>query len=372
MKNELENIEDLFVSMTKISPSNRELPYTVWQEEKDRFLRALMKSVLQLTSQKQIRYCIRWYQDKITRMLDQVSVSLEESAIQNPERLTLVFDLLEEFKLTFENDFDLSRVIPIRLQTKESAILTPVAGELELQLEAEGISDDLKLIALAPFHELILSERNPVSFHQLYYLKQYANRLSLIGSEIGYRKSKSIAFSEILIELNFNNPKFFQYLINSISQKARGDSRNSYESLVFLTDYRKRINQIFIPKGIRYTKAFPSIKKQLLRWLNEEIKLLQAKSSAPEEMEPYLKLNLSVSQMAYLTSLFYKHDVFHEPVKAKVIRGITQTFSSRETTRISPGSFKTKAQEPGENAVQEVRKLLKAMVKDTENYLGWS
>lgn len=365
MKNELEPIEEHLFSAEDQTYSSFS-----WQEEKERFLRALVKTVLQLANQKQIHYYIRWYQNKIIRLVDQVFVSLEESAIQYPERLNLAFDLLEEFRLTFENDFDLFRSIPIGLKTKECDILTPVAGELKARLEAEGINEDLRQIALVPFLELIKSETNPVSFHQLYYVKHYASGLSRFEIQLRVRKSKDLAFAEILIGLNFNNPQFFQYLINSISQKERGDARNSREGLAYLKDYRKRINQIFIPKGICYTKAIPSIKKQLLSWLNEEIKLLQAKSSNPEETEPYLKLNLSVSQMAYLTSLFYKHDVFHEPVKAKVIRGITQTFSSRETTRISPGSFKTKAQEPGDNAVEEVRKLLKAMVKDTEDYLG--
>lgn len=370
MKNELENLEGLFISLIEGSVLEAELFSTAWPEEKDRFLRAVMKNVLQLQSERQICYYVRWYQDRIVRLADNVFLGLEESEIQDGEPLQLLFDLLDEFSLAFKNDFDLSGSIPIGLHTKECAVLTPVAGELEALLEAEGISDDLIQIALIPIGELIKSETNPFSFHELYYVRHYTNGLSSIGAEIGSRKNKDFALAEILIGLNFNNPQFFQYLINSISQKERGDARNSREGLAYMKDYRKRINQIFIPKGICYAKAIPSIKKQLLSWLNEEIKLLQAKSSNPEEVEPYLKLNLSVSQIAYLTSLFYKHDVFHEPVKAKVIRGITQTFSSRETTRISPGSFKTKAQEPGDNAVEEVRKLLKAMVKDTENYLG--
>ncbi len=370
MKNELEVLEKLSdQALLKSFYYDHDQAF-LWREEQDRFLRALMKTVLQLTSQKQIHYYIYWYQDRIIRLADQVFLNLCESGAEDKEWLDLIFELLEEFRLAFQNDFDLSRNIPVGLYSNERAILTPVAGELEARFEAEGISDDLKQIALVPIRELIKSETSPVSFHRLYYVKHYANVLSSIQAEIESRKNKNLALAEILIGLNFNNPQFFQYLINSISQKERGDARNSREGLAYLKDYRKRINQIFIPKGICYTKAIPSIKKQLLSWLNEEIKLLQAKSSNPEETEPYLKLNLSVSQMAYLTSLFYKHDVFHEPVKAKVIRGITQTFSSRETTRISPGSFKTKAQEPGDNAVEEVRKLLKAMVKDTENYLG--
>ncbi len=370
MKNELESLESLAMSITEGFRSNSESPFTSWYGEKDRFLRAVMNRILQISSEKQIRYYIRWYQDRIVRLADQVFAQIREIEVEDPERLNLVFELLEEFRATFEKDFDLSRSIPIGLQTNERTILTPVAGKLKVQLEAEGISDDLKQIALIPFRELFQSGTAPVSFHQLYYVRYYAKELSLIETQIGTRRTKDLALAEILLGLNFNNPQFFQYMIKLISQKVRGEARNAREILTYLKDYRKRVNQIFIPKGICYSKAIPSIKKQLLNWLNEEIKLLQAKNNEPEETEPYLKLNLSVSQMAYLTSLFFKHDVFHEPVKAKVIRGITQTFSSKETTRISPGSFKTKAQEPGDNAVEEVHKLLKAMVKDTENYLG--
>ncbi len=368
MKNELEFIEELSLDTGKNYSRDSELSYQ-WIAEKDRFLRALMKSVLHFSNQKQIRYYIRWYQYKIIHLADQVFFFVQGHSSQDPARLKLIFDLLEEFKMAFENDFDISSSIPVGMHTNERAILTPVAGMIDAQLEAAGIRDDLREIVLMPFRELIESQAKPISFHRLDYLTHYINRLSLLGPEIGSVKDKESALVEILIDLNYNNFRLFRYVAAMVERRMVTDRLGQSDRLTYLNGYKMKINQISGSKIIYYTDTFPSIKKQLLKWLNEEIKLLKLRNSQPDEKSPSLKVNLSVSQMAYLTSLFFKHNLFLEPVKANVIRGITQTFSSRETTRISPGSFKSKAQEPGDNAVQEIRKLLKAMIKDTEEYL---
>ncbi len=59
MKNELAILENFLETATGIFQNDSSIAFS-WHEEKDRFLRALIKNVLQLPSQKKILYYVLW------------------------------------------------------------------------------------------------------------------------------------------------------------------------------------------------------------------------------------------------------------------------------------------------------------------------
>jgi hypothetical protein len=175
-----------------------------------------------------------------------------------------------------------------------------------------------------------------------------------------------------LIRVNYNHIRLLGYIINKISQSLNGVEGFSSQ-LEILFGFKKMINQIPEYIDLIYDPMLEPLKKQLVNWLDEEIEYLnhtQIDSDTCEDKLPALRLNLSVAQMAYLTSLFYKHGIFQQPVKARIVETITQTFSSKETEKISPASFTARFQRPNDSSVRSIRKLLKGMVEDADAFLN--
>lgn len=367
MRNELENLEDLSMNILKGLPFG-EAPLMQLGEEKDRVLRAIMKNVLQLPSKKQTRYYIRWYQNRLVKLADNLCRDSNERHIE-PQVQLLALELVEEFRLTFKNDFDNSQSIPLGELFRERENTTITSEEIRISFETAGVSENLIAIVLIPVNEFTETTTGPVTFEQYHYLQKYLSELQQTDFKNSLHSQVDLTVMDLLVRLNYNHVRFLNFAIDHITRSIK-ERTNPQEKLALLNEYLKMVNQVPEMKELSYQAALPSVKAQLNRWLSEEVDCLKNTSMEEPEKVPLLKLNLSVSQMAYLTSLFFKQGVFMEPVKAKVFRSMTQTFSSRETARISPGSFTTKSKEPGDSAVMGVRKLLRAMVQEIDEYLN--
>lgn len=366
----LEAIISQFVNGDLALPENFE--HTIWKKEKVSFLGAVILEIKSLSTANQIEYCVRWCQDNLVKLTDQLFDSLE-----NPDKsrhsIRMFLDLFFEFQKIFSKDFNIDVPIPVALCYYDSERLMQIMDELVSMFRSAGIEARLLEIIFKPIIEYVQPAKvGNVSFRQYLYLNVYVNELLTADLKGTKYHDKELAIVEILIRLNYNHIRLLGYVSSKILQLASEVQTLVEKSHIYL-DFKKIINQISVYEDLSYDVRLEPIKNQLADWLDEEINYLVHSQSAAvgdESKMPSLKLNLSVAQMAYLTSLFYNHNVFRQPVKRKIIETITDTFSSAETNKISIASFKARFQRPNDSTVRNIRKLLKGMIADTDAFLN--
>src|SRR5690606_15035311 len=110
---------------------------------------------------------------------------------------------------------------------------------------------------------------------------------------------------------NFNSVKFFKYLTFEILEELE-THKNDIQKINLLYKLLKNYNQKQIRNFIKYKPNLPSLKEQIISWIEEEIEYLTKKIkldtnqfiniSSNEEKTKFLT-GLSVAQLSYFFGL---------------------------------------------------------------------
>ncbi|MBN2682676.1 MAG: hypothetical protein JXR58_09220 [Bacteroidales bacterium] len=206
-----------------------------------------------------------------------------------------------------------------------------------------------------------------ISLEHLEYLKLVLARLKRLSQEDMFNEDEII---DCLIFLNYNASKFFHYLSKRIKLEIE-ELEDCRQRIDILNHYLNKFSQQPVMEKVKYTCNHTSIKKQMRAWLSEEIRFNASKliHSVPEPVKRDFEKNeekigtgLSVSQIAYLSSLMFEVGVLTDKNKSNTLRIISQIVSSLNQQNISFQSLQKKFYEADNSTREAIRDLLIKML----------
>jgi len=156
---------------------------------------------------------------------------------------------------------------------------------------------------------------------------------------------------EVLIILNFNARKYFQYYVKRIATQleAEDTARGKLEKLRLEL---KIVNQVQCEFNIAYSNKFPSIQTMIADWISEEIRFLEKSNELsivnPSNEKEFIKgdfkfeFDMSVSQFAFFIKAFIETGVIQNKNISELIRFLSRFVKTKRSENISYESFRMK------------------------------
>jgi hypothetical protein len=206
---------------------------------------------------------------------------------------------------------------------------------IENALNHSIIVKDLKAIVLNVLHDFKRNSLNTdINFKKYNYINVFTNYLEkLIQSFVHINQFTTIRFIEFLIEMNFNEYNFLNWI--SADLKEKGQKLNDTRSKI---QYFKDLNTKFLNFPIRvnsmYADAKIDLKTQLVNMSSNELNCLNyvgiEKDKTPKVNHSKQKMNLknNSSEMILLLQTLNKNNFVEEMNVSDLARFISSNFTS--------------------------------------------
>jgi hypothetical protein len=202
-----------------------------------------------------------------------------------------------------------------------------------------------------------------LTYYDFNYCSDY---ISVLHHQIDFENSIEEGIKECLFELNFNSLQFFKYLTFDILQELKTHENNIQKIDVLyrlLKDYNQKQSRNFL----KYKANLPSLKEQIISWIEEEIEYLTMKIKLEanqltnvynnEEKIKFLT-SLSVAQLSYFFGLLMEVGIIKHKNQTDVFRFISENFKTNNTQKISVDSIKVKYYNVETNTKNAVREKI--------------
>ncbi len=176
-----------------------------------------------------------------------------------------------------------------------------------------------------------------------------------------------------LISSDFNTFKVFFFITRDVNNNIK-ESYTNEEKLNGYKQYLKKLKTTTIAISYRLNPNLPSLRDQLMNWVNEEvifcehlIETEKAMSNAHAYKRKLLKL--SVPEVSLFTKLLYESKLVDGP-KTKLFSFVSNNFSTEKSKQISTESLSNNYYSVNESSKKSVRKLLKGMLFQLDQMKG--
>lgn len=265
-------------------------------------------------------------------------------------------NFIEDF---FSNYFDRNEKVPVAYLTVSLEELCRQLQVLQQTLKSnEAIDLQLEKILVNNFNKFCLREKISATYNELVYQKELMNELltdQTLASEISVR--------EVLFYFNFNNDDYIAYLYGKL--KALTEPLfTRREKIAALRFEQKNMNQLRTKLNSYVSTSMPSLKEQVNKWIEEEIKFLEveptpeASSKTENEQEDKIQTSLSVAKLALLIRLMVIDKIITNRVVAQVLRIAVRTVTTLQKENIAFGSLETKYHNPDRGTISAVKDML--------------
>lgn len=318
---------------------------------------------------------IAWHQEGLVKMMDQLYLHKQlMRSYQGRYALLILSDLLKTLVKLFPRQTSNDLSIPRVWLDREVKKLLPLWDHLKMEWKSRGVEQQLITLAGIPLVDFIAPRHpNPVTFSEHEYMKCYVSELLCMNLDSKKYKSTDQLLIERLLMLNYNSEGMQEYCISGIKKQLEKCKENKKQMYV-LTIAKKALNQVVAIEGLCYDKKFAPIILTISSWLDEEmifVRDIPAKmlNALQNPFKVLRKLCISVPVMAYLARLLINHGVYEKDETA-VLGHIVDTYCSKETDRMSPKNFYNNFNQPTDAAVRAVRKILRAMLAEADDFLS--
>jgi hypothetical protein len=213
-----------------------------------------------------------------------------------------------------------------------------------------NINDRLLKLTYEPLLKIAtINIQEKLTYYEFNYCLEFINELykqfNLKNDEISESEIK-----EYLYNLNFNSLHFLENLTEDIA-KELDDQENSIEKIDTLYRLLKNYNQKQTRNFISYNEKLPTIKEQIISWIEEEIEYLTKKIKLEANLisdtvntEAKIKFltGLSVAQLSYFFALIIDTGIIKHKNHADIFRFISDNFKTSKADIISKNSVKSK------------------------------
>ncbi|MBT1688896.1 hypothetical protein [Dawidia soli] len=243
--------------------------------------------------------------------------------------------------------------------------IKPTVDELRAKLNALGVDERLATIVLAKLDELVDGSIDDFYYYEITYLLEFAYELTRFRAEQG---DATMALLRLVYYLNYNTHECYEYIIKTLEQAA-SEADNNVDRMAILRLAQKELNQIVTKPGFARKRDRASLKTEIGRWLEEEIRFCDVATPqvAPElngmrTDEPF-QTDLTVAEIAYFLKLLIELGIIKARRRiAKILRFITKYISTDNTDSISLQSLSNKYNKPDGKTMESVKVILLRMV----------
>jgi hypothetical protein len=182
---------------------------------------------------------------------------------------------------------------------------------------------------------------------------------------------------DLLIYLNFNNYRFFNYYI-AIIRKDLKETDTICQQLEKLSWWSKTINQGQTKPMVVYKIKNHSAKEQLVNWLFEEMAYFEMKhhlaNGFAQKVTPVPKSNaivtttISVKQLAFLIRLYYDSGTIKSDNQTELLNQIAAGIKTERKEAVSQQSLRARYYNIDENTKLMVKELLLTLVNLIHKY----
>lgn len=351
---------------SEINPQEAKFYYynDILKEAVDSIKQNIKKSVFQFQDSVHIEHYIHKIQQAVINLRFQILKLIEPKREGDIYKLTTDFNDIDIFSLTYTYLEDLlcfiekhylkyideNIQIPYRSELLETYGITEKLDIVKPLLLNSNIDTQLMKIIFVPFLKLsaiTLEER--ISYKELIYLNVYLMAFyEKITDDFVFTEESVL---QLIIDLNYNTIEMFNVFINKIIQ-ASNAYESIHEKLDFLFHYLKIVNQKHCRTKLFYNSNLPSLKYQIIGWIEEEINYLTKKTQLQsQQQQPNLftqlektkiQSGLSVAQLAYFFKLQVDAGIITQKNQSDIFRHITDNYQTSKVHEISLDSVKNK------------------------------
>jgi hypothetical protein len=324
--------------------------------------------------QSEVESLVQNYQSLIIKLLNDL-FSYQNNSGQNKNlnslyRLLcdLLVNVLTYIETYFSKYFDLDQGIPHIYYLLNNKEFQQQLNKLKIKFKDR--SADLKLTAIITSHFTIRGQgqdKKTITFRDLIYRKELVGELVAIGSS----KSSYKTVEEVLQYMNYNHIEFFKLFIDKLQEEY--NKLETLDAKLEILKYQgKLFRQMYVKPNVALFSQFPSIKDQVLNWIEEEIIFMEGQIKQLEqvplkkEIEPLssskISVALSVAQLAFLIRVLTLGKIITNSNQSDVIRIFATSFKTFKTEDISYGSLYGKYFKPEPAAIKEVKGVLLQLV----------
>jgi hypothetical protein len=269
------------------------------------------------------------------------------SEYERVDCLKITYVYLEKLLLFLEKEYrnylDINTAVPYRSILNKKQEIKDKLNYVQSRLKEVSMSNNLWEMALLPLRNMTkIDIKEKITYSEFTYSCDYIEELFR-----KFKLKKEVEESDIkewLFDLNYNSLEFFDFKTDLINTRL-GKSESEIDKIGTLYQLLKSFNQKPSGSHTRLNQNFPSIKDQILNWIDEEIEYLTRKNKLESILinsQPIVKIKTSLS-VAQLCS-FFKFLVLCHILEPKnhidLFRLICANFKTNKIDKISFQSVK--------------------------------
>lgn len=270
--------------------------------------------------------------------------------------------LLRFIEKEYHNYLNVNIQIPYRSILVKEFEITDKLKEVKSRLLESNINDRLLKLAYEPLLKIAtINIQEKLTYYEFNYCSEF---ILTLYKQINFENISEETIKECLFDLNFNSTQFFDNLTDGILIEL-SKQENNIQKIDILYRLLKNYNQKQTRNFIKYNENLPSIKEQIISWIEEEIEYLSKKMKldanqftniANNEDKIKFLTGLSVAQLSYFFALLIETGIIKHKNQADIFRFISENFKTVNTDKISTDSIKSKyynVETTTKNAVRE-------------------
>ncbi|WP_281335866.1 hypothetical protein [Flavobacterium eburneipallidum] len=256
--------------------------------------------------------------------------------------------LLRFIEKEYRNYLNVNIQIPYRSTLVKEFEITNKLKEVKSRLLESNINDQLLKMAYEPLLKIAtINIQEKLTYYEFNYCSEF---IIAFYKQIHFENISEESIKECLFDLNFNSTQFFDNLTDGILMEL-SKHENNIQKIDILYRLLKNYNQKQTRTFIKYNENLPSIKEQIISWIEEEIEYLSKKMKLDANQFTNISNNedkikfltgLSVAQLSYFFALLIETGIIKHKNQADIFRFISENFKTVNTDKISTDSIKSK------------------------------
>lgn len=277
-------------------------------------------------------------------------------------------ELLNYIAVTFADYVNLNMAMPMIQAVLLAKKINQMLESIRPYIPDTNINENLsQLILEVATENMVFRNAEPYTFSRSNCLLAFLEEIRILVSS---NRTVQRELHVLLCSYNLNHKNVIQYCIDTIARKvdAIGNIPGKIDKLALI---RKRINQITYKDGHIYDEGMPDMKKQLNKWIDEEISYLEKRVTLRLdhiELEntgtSKIVFNLNLQELAFLLNVAEAVGMVNVRNKTHYLKVAAQMYATTNQDVIEPETLRTMYYRNNPAAMYTIRNKISDMLDE--------